>query len=77
MVFYTHTADNDKKSGDGLALSEWNSLSSAVAGNSGLTLAVDSADKVGIGTTSPGAKLAINGGVHVGGDSDPGDNNLV
>ncbi|MCI5197612.1 MAG: hypothetical protein D3919_15610, partial [Candidatus Electrothrix sp. AW5] len=33
--------------------------------------------KVGIGTTSPGAKLAINGGVHVGGDSDPGDNNLV
>ena len=31
---------------------------------------------VGIGTTSPSAKLAVNGGVHVGGDSDPGDNNL-
>jgi hypothetical protein len=36
-----------------------------------------STGNVGIGTTSPGAKLAINGGLHVGGDSDPGDNNLV
>jgi hypothetical protein len=33
--------------------------------------------KVGIGTNNPGAKLAINGGLHVGGDSDPGDNNLL
>ena len=32
---------------------------------------------VGIGTRSPAAKLAVNGGVHVGGDSDPGDNNLL
>ncbi|NEP52526.1 MAG: hypothetical protein F6K65_28495, partial [Moorea sp. SIO3C2] len=32
---------------------------------------------VGIGTTTPGAKLSINGGLHVGGDSDPGDNNLL
>jgi hypothetical protein len=32
---------------------------------------------VGIGTTTPAAKLAINGGLHVGGDSDPGDNNLL
>ena len=32
---------------------------------------------VGIGTTAPLAKLAINGGLHVGGDSDPGDNNLA
>jgi hypothetical protein len=32
---------------------------------------------VGIGTTTPTAKLAINGGLHVGGDSDPGDNNLL
>lgn len=31
---------------------------------------------VGIGTTTPLAKLAINGGVNVGADSDPGDNNL-
>ncbi len=32
---------------------------------------------VGIGTTNAAAKLAVNGGVHVGGDSDPGDNNLL
>jgi len=32
---------------------------------------------VGIGTASPGAKLSINGGLHVGGTSDPGDNNAV
>jgi predicted TIM-barrel fold metal-dependent hydrolase len=32
---------------------------------------------VGIGTDAQnGAKLRVNGGVHVGGDSDPGDNNL-
>ncbi|MCL4406068.1 MAG: hypothetical protein M1586_01595 [Patescibacteria group bacterium] len=30
---------------------------------------------VGVGTTNPVAKLAINGGLHVGGDTDPGDNN--
>ena len=28
-------------------------------------------------TTTPAAKLAVNGGVHVGGDSDPGDDNLT
>jgi hypothetical protein len=32
---------------------------------------------VGIGTTAQAAKLAINGGLHVGGDTDPGDNNLL
>uniref|UniRef100_A0A6M3J892 Putative structural protein n=1 Tax=viral metagenome TaxID=1070528 RepID=A0A6M3J892_9ZZZZ len=32
---------------------------------------------VGIGTTAPLAKLAVNGGLHVGGDSDPGDNNAL
>jgi len=32
---------------------------------------------VGIGSAAPLAKLAVNGGVHVGGDSDPGDNNLT
>ncbi|MEK6898072.1 MAG: hypothetical protein AABX28_01805, partial [Nanoarchaeota archaeon] len=32
---------------------------------------------VGIGTTGPLSKLSINGGLHVGGDSDAGDNNLV
>jgi hypothetical protein len=32
--------------------------------------------KLGIGTSGGSAKLSINGGLHVGGDSDPGDNNL-
>lgn len=32
---------------------------------------------VGVGTLTPSAKLAINGGLHVGGDSDPGDNNIL
>ena len=34
--------------------------------------------RIGIGTsTTPAAKLAINGGVHVGGESDPGNDNLL
>ncbi len=32
---------------------------------------------VGIGTTEPLSKLSINGGLHVGGNSDAGDNNLL
>ena len=31
---------------------------------------------VGIGTVAPLAKLAVNGGVNIGADTDPGDNNL-
>ena len=57
MSFYTH--DADKQSGDGLALTEWNDLSNAVAGNSGLTLAVNPADKIGIGTINPSNKLHV------------------
>ncbi|MDO8664063.1 MAG: hypothetical protein Q7K44_00710, partial [Candidatus Liptonbacteria bacterium] len=38
---------------------------------------ITSAGNVGIGTAGPLAKLAINGGLHVGGDSDPGDNNAL
>jgi hypothetical protein len=60
MGFYTK--EPDKKSGDGLALTEWNDLSSAVAGNSGLTLATNPEDKVGIGTKTPDAKLQVVGG---------------
>ena len=41
-----------------------------------LYLAVNS-NNVGINTITPSARLAINGGLHVGGDSDPGDNNLL
>lgn len=40
-------------------------------------LSIKTSGNVGIGTTTQAAKLAINGGVHVGGDSDPGDNNLL
>jgi hypothetical protein len=32
--------------------------------------------KVGIGTTAPAAKLVVNGGLHVGGNTDPGNTNL-
>lgn len=69
MSTYSH--DSDKKSGDGLALTEWNDLSSAVAGNSGLTLALNPADQIGIGTNNPAAKLSIKGsGKESGPDSD-------
>jgi len=33
--------------------------------------------KVGVGTSASGAALSIRGGLHVGGDSDPGDKNLL
>ena len=32
--------------------------------------------KVGINTNTPAAQLAVNGGVNIGADADPGDNNL-
>jgi hypothetical protein len=35
------------------------------------------AGNLGIGSTAPLSKLCVNGGVHVGGDSDAGDNNLL
>src|SRR5215831_18716039 len=35
------------------------------------------AGNLGLGTRTPAAKLAVNGGVHVGGDSDPGSRNLL
>ncbi len=38
---------------------------------------IDSSGNVGIGTATPLSKLSINGGLHVGGDSDAGDNNLL
>ena len=37
----------------------------------------ESTGNVGIGTTAPLSKLSINGGLHVGGNSDAGDNNLL
>ena len=46
------------------------------SGPGAATLVVNNGN-VGIGTTAPLSKLAINGGLHVGGDSDAGDNNLL
>lgn len=40
-------------------------------------LYISETQTVGIGTTTPSAKLAIGGGLHVGGDSDPGSSNLA
>lgn len=38
---------------------------------------IDNNGNVGIGTVTQAAKLSINGGAHIGGDSDPGDNNIL
>ncbi len=38
---------------------------------------INDSGNVGIGTITQLAKLSINGGLHVGGDSDPGDNNAI
>ena len=64
MKSYTH--NSDKKSGDGLALTEWNDLSSAVAGNIGLTLALNPTDSVGIGTKNAKNKLDVEGAIAIG-----------
>ena len=61
-TFYTH---DDKQSGDGLAITDWNELSNAVAGEQGLHLALDDY-KVGIGTTNPMHKLQVNGNAMIG-----------
>ena len=46
------------------------------AGGTGANLWIETNGNVGIGTTSPGGKLCINGGLTVGSDTDAGDNNL-
>lgn len=43
----------------------------------GALLMMKGGGTVGIGTSAPLAALSINGGLHVGGDSDPGDDNLT
>ena len=42
-----------------------------------IRLLISKDGNVGINTTAPLSKLSINGGLHVGGDSDAGDNNLL
>lgn len=70
MGFYTKQPD--KTSGDGLSITEWNSLSTAVAGGLGLKLAINPKHVVGIGTTDPVAntKLTVEGHVNIGGKED-------
>lgn len=58
MGFYTK--EPDKKSGDGLAITEWNDISNALGGGAGLTLALNAEDKIGIGTNTPAAKLHLH-----------------
>lgn len=48
----------------------------ATAGTETAKAVMLSNGNVGIGTISPAAKLSVKGGLHVGGDSDPGNNNL-
>ncbi len=69
MSSYQH---NDKKSGDGLAITDWNNLSSAVAGSAGLTLALPGDKKVGIGTLSPSEKFHVAGDAKFGEGSSGG-----
>ncbi len=45
--------------------------------NNTTKMVIKAAGNVGINTTTPLSKLSINGGLHVGGDSDAGDNNLL
>lgn len=52
----------------GSITSDTNLTGATIAGVSG---------KFGINTITPAAQCAINGGLHVGGDSDPGDNNVL
>ncbi len=57
----------DKTSGDGLSITEWNDLSNAVAGHSGLTLALNPNDKIGIGNDKPKGTLDVARGKATGG----------
>ena len=69
-----------RRSEDILELREFGKImfsAGATDGNEAAKMIIQADGKIGIGTTSPGAKLSINGGLHVGGNSDPGDNNLL
>lgn len=68
MPNYIHT---DKQNGEGPPVADWNALSGALAGKTGLTLATEnSADCVGIGFSNPAAKLHVNGWTKLGNAND-------
>ncbi len=69
------SAIKNKESSDGiygLEFQTYNGYGDALA----TRMTILGAGNVGIGTIVPLAKLAVNGGVNVGADTDPGDNNL-
>jgi hypothetical protein len=57
------------------------SLGNSIATDNGTAVTLNGnfyvSGNAGFGTENPAARLAVNGGVHVGGDSDPGANNLL
>lgn len=52
-------------------------VTASSTGQLGSSIISESGTSVGIGTTTPISKLSINGGLHVGGDSDAGDDNIL
>jgi len=63
--------------GNGLLIGTFGTTPVIIGTNQIRAITIDSSQNVGVGTTTPAAKLSINGGLHVGGDSDPGDNNAI
>lgn len=74
MQALMETTDGNADQDSGAHLTFW---TKPEAGTFAERFRVTSAGNFGIGSTAPLAKLAINGGLHVGGDSDPGDNNVT
>ena len=70
--------DGNTTTGGALSVSDALSVGKDITAKGSLTVekSLTAGGNVGIGTESPQAKLAIDGGLHVGGDSDPGDKNL-
>ena len=54
---------------------DYGSLQSIVSGVAGKLTLNEDGGNVGIGFTAPLSKVCINGGLHIGGESDAGDNN--
>lgn len=61
----------------GIVPMSWRFSTMDTAGSLAERMRIGHTGCVGINTAGAAAKLAINGGLHVGGDSDPGDNNLL
>jgi hypothetical protein len=64
-------------SGAGINLNTHSDAGDDLAVNTSALVIEGNTGNVGLGTTTPLSTLSINGGLHVGGDSDAGDNNLL